>query len=163
MSLPNIGAFTWIKILFLVRIWFSQGSSSPIYSGTGCKSIFLTATFVLWLLLIQSLICSHIFGEQIERSPTFHDSGTTLDGFYLDTHESNRTGPQMKWTPNHESYWGLRVPGYLDTAISRLSVLKVSLMSVIQPPLRSWQAICSTLPKKCFSSVFHWQILKIEE
>ena len=25
----------WIRILFLVRIWFSRGSSSPSYSGTG--------------------------------------------------------------------------------------------------------------------------------
>ncbi len=27
--------YYWIRILFLVRIWLSRGSSSPIYSGTG--------------------------------------------------------------------------------------------------------------------------------
>ncbi len=32
----NINSFCfWIRILLLIRIWFSRSSSSPIYSGTG--------------------------------------------------------------------------------------------------------------------------------
>ena len=38
--------WNWIRILFLVRIWFSWGSSSPIYSGTGLATPITCEVFI---------------------------------------------------------------------------------------------------------------------
>ena len=38
--------WSWIRIIKLIKVWVSPGSSSPIYSGTGCTILIIWELFI---------------------------------------------------------------------------------------------------------------------